>query len=142
MEIGKFAINEANELLPVAGNVQVLSDGLEPPECRFAVNTKKIKEILGEERVNKIEFEDGSFINVDGVFIALGTAGAGDFAKTLGIMEQGENIIVDDHMKTNVDGIFACGDATGGLYQVCKAVYQGAEAGLSAVNYIRSKKEE
>ena len=58
----------------------------------------------------------------------MGTAGAGDFAKTLGIMQNGENIIVDDKMKTNIDGIFACGDATGGLYQVCKAVYEGAEA--------------
>lgn len=128
MEIGKFAINEANELLPVAGDVQILSDGLEPPECRFAVNTKKIKEISGDQRVNKVEFEDGSSIDVDGVFIAMGTAGAGNFAKTLGIMQQGENIIVDDKMKTNIDGIYACGDATGGLYQVCKAVYEGAEA--------------
>ena len=109
-------MNEANELLPVAGDVQILSDGLEPPECRFAVNTKKIKEISGEQRVSKVEFEDGSSINVDGVFIAMGTAGAGDFAKTLGIMQNGENIIIDDKMETNVKGIFACGDTTGGLY--------------------------
>ena len=128
METGKFAINEANELLPVAGDVQILSDGLEAPECRFAVNTKKIKQITGEQRVNKVEFEDGSSIDVDGVFVALGTAGAGDFAKTLGIIQNGDNIVIDDKMKTNIDGIFACGDATGGLYQVCKAVYEGAEA--------------
>ena len=57
-------------------------------------------------------------------------------------MQQGEAIIVDEKMKTNVDGIFACGDAVGGLYQVCKAVYQGAEAGLSAVSYIRKEREE
>jgi len=121
-------VNEANELLPVAGDVQILSDGLEAPECRFAVNTKKIKEISGEQRVKKIEFEDGTSIDVDGVFIALGTAGAGDFAKTLGIMQNGENITINDKMETNVKGIFACGDVTGGLYQVCKAVYEGAEA--------------
>ena len=40
-------------------------------------------------------------------------------------------------METNVKGIFACGNATGGLLQVCKSVYEGAQAGLSAVNYIR-----
>ena len=139
---GKFAINEANELLPVAGDVKILSDGLEAPECRFPVNTKKIKEISGEQRVNKVEFEDGTSIDVDGVFVAEGEASASDFAKTLGIMQQGEAIIVDEKMKTNVDGIFACGDAVGGLYQVCKAVYQGAEAGLSAVSYIRKEREE
>ena len=91
--------------------------------------------------MSKIEFEDGSSINVDGVFIAMGTAGAGDFAKTLGILQQGENIIVNDKMETNVKGIYACGDTTGGPYQVCKAVYEGSVAGLSATNYVRSVKK-
>lgn len=45
-------------------------------------------------------------------------------------------------MDTNVKGIYACGDATGGLLQVSKAVYEGAKAGLSAVNYIRNLKGE
>ena len=139
---GKFAINEANELLPIVNEVKILSNGLEPPECRFAGNTNKIKKIIGEQRVSKIEFEDGSIIDIDGIFIAMGIAGAGDFAKTLGIIQQDDNIIVDNNMKTNIDGIFACGDATGGRYQVCKAVYQGAEAGIAAVNYIRKMKGE
>lgn len=106
------------------------------------MKTEKIKEILGEQRVNKVEFEDGSSIDVDGVFIAMGTAGAGDFAKTLGILQEGENIKVDDKMQTNIKGIYACGDTTGGLYQVCKAVYEGAEAGLAAASYVRSLKKE
>lgn len=81
-------------------------------------------------------------MDIDGVFIALGEAGTGDFAKTLGIIQKGENIKVNDKMETNVKGIFACGDATGGLLQVCKAVYEGANAGLSAVNYIRNINKE
>ena len=140
MVIGKFAINEANELLPVVNSVTILSDGLEAPECRAEVKTEKIKAISGEQRVNKVEFEDGSSIDVDGVFIAMGEAGAGDFAKTLGILQNGENIKVNEKMETNVKGIYACGNVTGGLLQVCKAVYEGAEAGLSAVNYVRSLK--
>ena len=43
-------------------------------------------------------------------------------------------------METNVKVIFVCGNITGGLLQICKAVYEGAEAGLSAVNYIRENK--
>jgi len=42
-------------------------------------------------------------------------------------------------METNVKGLYSCGDSTGGLLQVCKAVYEGAEAGLSVVSYIRGK---
>lgn len=34
-------------------------------------------------------------------------------------------------MATNVEGLYACGDCTGGLLQISKAVYEGAKAGIS-----------
>ena len=134
---GKFAVNEATELSHVASKVTILTNGLEKPECEFEVNCKKINEMIGEEKVKEVEFEDGSKMSIDGVFVALGEAGASDFAKTLGIMQEGDNIKTNEKMETNVPGIYACGNITGGLLQVCKAVYEGAEAGLSAVNYVR-----
>ena len=134
---GKFAINEARELSHVANQVTILTNGLEAPECEWKVNNKKIGAIRGETKVNSVEFEDGTSLEIDGIFIALGEAGASDFAKTLGILQKGENIEVNEKMETNVPGIFACGNITGGLLQVCKAVYEGAEAGLSATQYIR-----
>ena len=42
-------------------------------------------------------------------------------------------------MHTTVPGLFACGDCTGGLLQVAKAVEEGAKAGLEAISYVRSK---
>ena len=137
---GKFAVNEATELSNVANKVTILTNGLDKIESDFEVNTNKISSINGKEKVTDIEFEDGSKIEVDGVFIALGEAGASDFAKTLGILQDGDNIKTNEKMETNVPGIYACGNATGGLLQVCKAVYEGAEAGLSAVNFIRKNK--
>ena len=137
---GKFAVNEATELSNVANKVTILTNGLDKIESDFEVNTNKISSINGKEKVTDIEFEDGNKIEVDGVFIALGEAGASDFAKTLGILQDGDNIKINEKMETNVPGIYACGNATGGLLQVCKAVYEGAEAGLSAVNYIRKNK--
>lgn len=136
---GKFAVNEATELSHVASKVTILTNGLKKPECEFEVNTKTISAIKGENRVTEVEFEDRSIMPIDGVFIALGEAGASDFAKTLGIMQEGDNIKTNEKMETNVPGIYACGNITGGLLQVCKAVYEGAEAGLSAVNYVRAK---
>ena len=137
---GKFAVNEAEELSHVVNKVSILTNGLDEPESDFEVNTKRINSINGKEKVTDIEFEDGSKIDVDGVFVALGEAGASDFAKTLGILQNGDNIKINEKMETNVPGIYACGNVTGGLLQVCKAVYEGAEAGLSAVNYIRGNK--
>ena len=139
---GKFAINEANELMHLANNVIILSNGLDVEDCGFEVKTNKIKAITGSTKVNRVEFEDGTYLDTDGVFIALGEAGASDFAKTLGILQDGDSIRVNKDMETNVKGIYACGNLTGELLQVCKAVYEGAKAGLSAVSYIRNKRKE
>lgn len=139
---GKFAISEAKELSHVAKKVVILTNGLEKPECEYEINTKKIKQIIGNNLVEKIEFEDGSNMELNGVFIALGEADATDFAKTLGLLQNGDSIKVNKKMETNLPGIYACGNVTGGLLQVNKAVYEGAQAGLSATNYIRKFKEE
>lgn len=51
----------------------------------------------------------------------------------------GDSVIVDENMQTNIKGLYACGNSTGGLLQICKATYEGATAGLSAVKYIKEK---
>lgn len=139
---GNFAISEAEELQNIVNNVKILSDGLEVKENRsFEVDTKKIKEIHGENKVQSIEFEDGSKMDVDGIFIALGEAGGSDFAKKMGVIidNKTSNIIVDENMQTNIEGLFSCGNVTGGLLQVSKAVYEGSIAGLAVVNYLKNK---
>lgn len=150
---GNFALSEVDILRRVAKKIYVLTNGdaistknyqnTEYSKKTIDIETfkksekieiidKKIKEITGNNKVEKVVFEDGSSIPVNGVFIALGEAGANDFAKTLGIItEKNGNIIVDENMMTNVKGIFACGNITGGLLQVNKSAYEGAKAGLS-----------
>ena len=136
-----YAISEAKELLNVTPNVTILTNGKEMKDSKdIPVNTKKIKEILGEERVNAILFEDGTKIDVNGVFIAEGVAGGSNFAKKLGIYMEDDKIVVDDNMQTNVPGIYACGNLVGGLLQINKAAYEGAKAGLAIVKYINEKR--
>lgn len=53
---------------------------------------------------------------------------------------QKNNIIVNERMETNVPGIYACGDCTGGLLQISKAVYQGTVAGLEVTKYLKNIK--
>lgn len=36
-------------------------------------------------------------------------------------------------METTVPGLFACGDCTGGLLQISKAIYEGTKAGLAVL---------
>ena len=47
------------------------------------------------------------------------------------------NIRVNEEMETTVPGLYAAGDCTGGLLQVAKAVHDGAQAGISACQYVR-----
>ena len=140
---GEFAFSEAKMLSNVVKDITILTNGEQIKSVRnnFKINTKKIKKIVGSEKVEKIVFEDLTEIDIDGIFIALGEAGANDFAKTLGIITENDNIKVNENMETNVPGVFACGNITGGLLQVSKAVYEGSKAGLSAVKYVKEIKK-
>ena len=138
---GKFAKLEAEHLKNIAGNVKILTNGKEISYLEnFEVLTNKIKEIKGNNKVRTIEFENGTTLDIDGIFIAMGEAGSSDFAKRIGVLtSKDDNIIVDENMATNVEGLYSCGNSTGGLLQVCKAVYEGAEAGISVVKYLNNK---
>ena len=140
---GEYALHEAQQLLPHAARVILLTNGVQPvmtvPE-EIEVQTGRLIAIEGEGRVERVRFEDGTQLGLSGVFLAIGVAGSTEFARKIGAMLDGSSIKVDEHMATNVPGLFAAGDCTGGLLQVAKAVYQGAEAGLAAVRYLRSKK--
>lgn len=138
---GKYAVSEAKDLENIVQNVKILTDGKEmEADTTFDVDTRKISQIIGEDRVEAIKFEDGNTIDVNGVFIALGEAGGSDFAKKLGVILDKDSIKVDENMATNVKGLYSCGNSTGGLLQVSKAVYEGAVAGLSAVKYLNERK--
>lgn len=144
---GDYALSEARTLLPIAKSVSILTNGEELVQNRgineedFLIKEKAIEEIIGTDSVNKVKFTDGTHITTDGVFIAIGVASSTDLAKKLGAIIDGNNITVDENMATNVPGLYACGDCTGGLLQISKAVYEGAKAGLSAIKYIREKNE-
>lgn len=155
---GDYALHEAEELANVAGNVTIFTDGKEPAFSRdhsIPLNTLKIQSIEGDELVTGIRLEEPAAsekagtseknpeVPVSGVFVAVGTAGSADMARQMGaaLSEKG-NIKVDEDMATNIPGVYAAGDCTGGLLQVAKAVHEGALAGLSAVSFVRKNKKE
>lgn len=145
MGAGRFALNELNELIPIARSVTLVTNGAEPTE-EFPPEIKIIKEpiesLSGKEKLEAVNFKDGSSINVDGIFIAYGVAGSTELARKLGAEIKGNKIAVDESMATNVPGLFAAGDCTGGMLQIAKAVYQGAAAGAAAVRSIRASEKK
>lgn len=96
-----------------------------------------IKEILGDDLVTGVVVEntvDGSVktIPVDGVFIAVGYSPDNALARKLGAVTGKEGYIkVDAGQRTNIKGIYAAGDITGGVKQIVTAVGQGAVAAMT-----------
>lgn len=138
---GDYAVSEANDLINLANKITILTNGEKAPEIRadnVEIVTKNIKEISGDNKVEGVVFQDNTELKTDGVFIAQGGNGPIALARKIGLILENNRIAIDENMQTNVKGIFACGDCTDGLLQVCKAVYDGAKAGLEAVNYLRS----
>ena len=137
---GEYALHEVQELLPVVKSVTLLTDGAPltaafPPEVK--VLPQKVEAILGETVVTGVQLSGGETLAVSGVFAALGVAGSTALARKLGAEVDGSRIVVDEKMQTTVPGLYAAGDCTGGLLQVAKAVYEGAQAATEAVKALR-----
>lgn len=133
---GNYAIHEFETLKPIASSVTILTNGntmVENRDSSIEVNSKKIREFRGDTKLEEVEFEDNTIQNLNGVFIAMGTASSSDLARKIGARIENNNIVVNENMETTVPSLFACGDCTGGLLQISKAVYEGAKAGLAVL---------
>ena len=137
---GEYALHEVQALLPVVRSVTLLTNGAPltaqfPPEVR--VCPQAVEAVLGETVVTGVQLSGGETLAVSGVFVALGVAGSTALARKIGAEVDGNRIVVDARMQTTVPGLYAAGDCTGGLLQVAKAVYEGAQAATEAVKALR-----
>lgn len=140
---GDYALHEAADLLPVAGSVTLLTNGAPAPENLpdgLLVDTRVVAALDGQGKLRSARFDDGGWLPIEGIFIALGVAGSDALARKLGALTENGRILVDAHMATNVPGLFAAGDCTGGLKQIVKAAHEGAVAGMGAAKFIRAQK--
>ena len=136
---------QTEALILATGSVTILTNGQSGDAAKaagFEVNTSVLQAVEGNGKLSSIRFTDGSTLAVDGLFIALGTADSTDMARKLGAELNGRFIRIDGDGATNIPGLFAAGDCTGGLMQVAKAVHEGARAGLTALKFLRQHKTE
>lgn len=140
---GEYALHEAMVLKDMAKSLTLFTDGKEPSAefpKEIKIVTSPVAEIFGDETVAGVRTKDGEEYAIDGVFVALGTAGGGELAKKLGLPTENNRITVNPDKSTMIPGIFAAGDCIGGVLQIATAVGEGAEAGLSAIKYLKSLK--
>ena len=131
---GDYAISEVNDLLNVANKITILTNKKKVPDFRaenVKVETRGVIAVKGENQLESIELEDGTKLEVDGLFVAQGVAGSTDFARKLGALVKDNKIVVSDKMETTIQGLYACGDCIGGIYQIAKAINEGMIAGMN-----------
>ena len=112
----------------------------------------EVKEILGDKFVTAVVLQDSvekseKTLKTDGVFVAIGYTPNNNLAKHLGVATDEEGYIkIDQGYRTNIKGIYAAGDITGGLKQIVTAIGQAAVAAMSIFEDVYSpywkKKQE
>ena len=92
--------------------------------------------IEGGSQVERIVV-NGEALEVQGVFLLRSAMAPTDLFP--GLEVEGNFVKVDRKMATNLPGLFAAGDCTGGPLQVSKAVGEGLIAGQSAAAYAAAR---
>ena len=103
----------------------------------------KVEKLIGENVLEKVEIiveGEKRELDLNGLFIEIGSAPNTELAQKLGIELEGTEIKVDKDQKTNVEGVFAAGDVTNGPFkQIVTANAEGAIAAYTAYKELGKK---
>ncbi|MFR5401337.1 MAG: FAD-dependent oxidoreductase [Lachnospira sp.] len=97
-----------------------------------------ITAVSGEKKVEEVTLNNGTKLKTDGVFVAVGMIPHTEHLKDFLELDTQGYVVADETGKTSQDGFFVAGDVrTKHLRQVITAVADGANAAVSASEYIR-----
>jgi thioredoxin reductase (NADPH) len=111
------------------------------PKMSFVWDTV-VEEILGNGKVEgvavrNVKSQAAERWPTDGVFIYIGHYPNTDLFRGQLAMDERGYLIVGDHQRTNVDGVFTAGEVQDSVYrQVATSVGQGAAAGMMAERWL------
>jgi thioredoxin reductase (NADPH) len=157
---GDTAMEEANFLSKFAKSVTVVhrrdtlraskimqKKAMSNPKISFIWDSE-VTNVLGDKRVTGLELRnvnDGSTKKVpaDGLFIAIGHEPSTILFRGQLDTDPHGYVIVNDHTKTNIDGVFAAGDVKDARYrQAVTAAGSGCEAALDLERYLEEHYHE
>lgn len=131
----KVKADEKNqEIVRKSGKVEIITNA-------------QVKKIQGDKFVKSIVYldrktQEEKFLNVEGVFVQIGTQPATSFAKGLVDFNERDEIIVEyETCQTKTEGLFAAGDCNAGPFkQIVTACGEGAKSALAAFQYVQKLK--
>lgn len=153
---GDSAVEEATFLTKFAETVtivhrreelrasKIMQDrALNNPKIRFAWNSK-VSEILGTDkveglRITNVNTGETSTLDVTGLFVAIGHRPNTDLFKGQVDMEDNGYLLTRDGTRTNVQGVFACGDVQDQTYrQAITAAGSGCMAAIDTERWLEA----
>jgi len=154
---GDSAMEEATFLTKFATNVSIIhrrdtlraskimqDRAMKNPKIHFIYNTV-VEEVLGDKetgvtglRLQNVKTRDESELKVDGLFIAIGHNPNTDIFKgQIDLDEQGYVKTQPDSTRTNIPGVFACGDVQDPVFrQAITAAGSGCMAAMEAERWL------
>jgi thioredoxin reductase (NADPH) len=155
---GNSALEEAVSLTTYASKVTIvhqfdhfqafqhaIDEAKANPKIDFIMESK-INEFRGEGGLQEVEIEhipsgEKEIKPIDGVFIFIGYEAQTEILYETPVqLNEWKEIRVDASMQTNLEGVFAAGDALAKRYrQITTAVSDGTIAALSALEFINKK---
>ena len=128
-----YLIHRRNELRAADSLIEQLNDkgNIE------LVLEANISALIGEEKLEKIQLDNGRELEVNGLFVSIGRIpNAESLIDGLNFSED-KYIVADERCTTNIPGIFVAGDVrTKELRQLVTATSDGAIAATAAINYM------
>jgi thioredoxin reductase (NADPH) len=113
------------------------------PNVEFVMSAN-LTEILGDSKVTKIKLDTNQEIELDGIFVDVGVIPQTELPKKMNLeLDKSGYIQVNPKQETNVEGIYAAGDATtesNGTKQLVTAAAEGAIAATSVFEHNRKCK--
>jgi thioredoxin reductase (NADPH) len=145
------AVDGALTMAEIAADVHLICDRLEVSDSlKEKLENSRIKihrgtrvtAIRGDGQVTGLELQNGTTVQIGGVFIELGAKGLLQLATQMGVQLDDEMryIQADKQQATNLPGVYAAGDICGPPWQMAKAVGEGCVAGINAATFAKKKK--
>ena len=150
---GNTAIDTANYMSNIANKIYIINrssnlraDQKGQEEIKKLENVNvlyntNLKDIIGDDTgVQGVVLEDGTEINLSGIFVCIGQTNNSAFYQNLNLKTDNRGIVVDKDLKTTANNVYACGDSISkDLYQVVTATSEGAMVASNIIKLVRSK---
>lgn len=153
LEAALFMTNYATKIYVLEFSAVIKADEANQNELKKSdkievITNAAVKEIKGSGMVDSIVYQDNiskenKTLNVQGVFIEIGSQPATALAKGLVDFTKRDEIVVEyETFATKTPGLFAAGDNNSGPYkQIVTAAGEGCKACLAAYDYLRKFKK-